>query len=188
MIKYSVKEVQDALKESGVVTSNVAVCNELRTLVIAEAAKEDGKRMSSYDTLHTLYVEYQKAKATYEEAVNYVLWLDDEFIKYANPAIDFAIQNVAHNMRGLSRNFVKWAQDNGKIAAVEEEHKDVSSVAKLASLMCGLIEDYQKAKEQADAKTTARRSKAERLAAARAAAAAAMEEAARLEAELKESK
>lgn len=187
MVKYSVKEVQDALKESGVVTSNAAVCNELRTLVIAEAVKEDGKRMSSYDTLHTLYIEYQKAKATFDDAVNYVLWLDDEFTKYANPAINFAIQNVAH-MRGLSKNFVKWAQDNGKIAAVEEEHKDVSSVAKLASLMCGLIEDYQKAKEQAEAKTTARRSKAERLAAARAAAAAAMEEAARLEAELKESK
>lgn len=54
--------------------------------------------------------------------------------------------------------------------------------------MCGMIEDYQKAKEQANAQTTVRRSKAERLAAARAAAAAAMEEAARLEAELKESK
>lgn len=187
MIKYSVKEVQDALKESDVVTSNVAVCNELRTLVIAEAAKEDGKRLSSYDTLHTLYVEYQKAKATFDDAVNYVLWLDEGFTKYANPAIAFAVQNVAH-MRGLSKNFVKWAQDNGKIATVEEEHKDVSSVAKLASIMCSLIEDYQKAKGQADAKTTARRSKAERLAAARAAAAAAMEEAARLEAELKESK
>lgn len=186
MVKYSVKEVQDALKESGVVTSNVAVCNELRTLVIAEAAKEDGKRMSSYDTLHTLYVEYQKAKATFDDAVNYVLWLDEGFTKYANPAINFAIQNVAH-LRGLSKNFVKWAQDNGKIANFEEEHKDVSSVAKLASIMADMIEDYQKAKEQADAKTTIRRSKAERLAAARAAAAA-MEEAARLEAELKESK
>lgn len=187
MVKYSVKEVQDALKESDVVTSNVAVCNELRTQVIAESAKDDDKRMSAYDSLHTLSVEYQKAKAAFENAVNYALWQDSEFAAFANTALSFAVQNIAH-MRGMSTNFVDWTHTNGKLDSLESESVDITSISKLASVMCGMIEDYQKAKEQANAKTTARRSKAERLAAARAAAAAAMAEAKRLEAELEESK
>lgn len=187
MVKYSVKEIQNVLKESNVVTSNVAVCNELRTQIIAESAKDDENRMSTYDSLHSLYVAYQKAKAAFDNAVNYALWQDEEFSTTASVALSFAIQNVAR-MRGMSTNFVKWTQDNGKIGLLESSDADVSSIAKLASIMSGLIEDYQKAKEQADAKTTARRSKAERLAAVRAAAAAAMEEAKRLEAELEESK
>lgn len=187
MFKYSVKEVQSALNQSQVVTSNVAVCYELRTQVIAESAKDDDKRMSSYDSLHSLYVAYQKAKAAFDNAVNYALWQDSEFAAFANTALSFAAQNVAH-IRGMSTNFVDWTHANGKLDSLESECIDITSIAKLASVMCGMIEDYQKAKEQADAKTTARRSKAERLAAARAAATAAMEEAARLESELKESK
>lgn len=187
MVKYSVKEIQSVLNGSNVVTSNVTVCNELRTQVLAEAAKDDDKRMSAYDSLHTLYVAYQKAKAAFDNAVNYALWQDSEFVAFANTALSFAAQNVAH-IRGMSTNFVDWTHTNGKLEALESECIDMTSIAKLASTMCGLIEDYQKAKEQANAQTTVRRSKAERLAAARAAAAAAMEEAARLEAELKESK
>lgn len=184
MIKYSVKEIQNVLNESNVVTSNVAVCNELRTQVIAESAKDDDKRMSAYDSLHSLYVAYQKAKAAFDNAVNYALWQDSEFAAFANTALSFAAQNVAH-MRGMSTNFVDWTHTNGKL---ESESVDITSIAKLASVMCGMIEDYQKAKEQANAQTSARRSKAERLAAARAAAAAAMAEAKQLEAELEESK
>lgn len=187
MVKYSVKEIQNVLNESDVVTSNVAVCTELRTQVIAESVKDDDKRMSVYDSLHSLYVAYQEAKNTFDYAVSFALWQDNDFTRYAATAIDFALQNVAH-MRGMSTNFVKWAQDNGKIDAFESENKDVASVAKLASIITDMIEDYQKAKEQADTQKAARRSKAERLAAARAAAAAAMEEAKRLEAELEESK
>lgn len=188
MIKYSVKEVQDVLKESEVVTSNADVCNELRIQVIAESAKDDDKRKPAFDSLHALYEKAQDAKKDFEKAVCYVLWQSGEtFTKYANPAIDFAAQNVAH-MRGLSKNFVKWAQDNGKLAALKEGCADVSSVAKIASLMADMIEDYQKTKEQADTQKAARRSAEERLAAKRAAAAAAMAEVERLEAELKESK
>lgn len=187
MVKYSVKEVQNVLNESNVVTSNVAVCNELRTQVIAESAKDDDKRMSAYDSLHSLYVAYQKAKAAFDNAVNYALWQDSEFAAFANTALSFAAQNVAH-MRGMSTNFVDWTHTNGKLDSLESESVDITSIAKLASVMCGMIEDYKKAKEQANAQTSARRSKAERLAAARAAAAAAMAEAKQLEAELEESK
>ncbi len=187
MVKYSVKEIQNALNVSNVVTSNVAVCNELRTQVIAESAKDDDKRMSAYDSLHTLYVAYQKAKAAFDNAVNFALWQDEEFATFANTALSFAAQNVAH-MRGMSANFAEWAHTNGKLNSFESESVDITSIAKLASIMGGLIEDYQKAKEQANAQTSARRSKAERLAAARAAAAAAMAEAKQLEAELEESK
>ena len=186
MVKYSVKEVQNVLNQSQVVISNVAVCNELRTQVITESAKDDDKRMSAYDSLHSLYVAYQKAKAAFDNAVNYALWQDSEFAAFANTALSFAVQNMSH-IRGMSTNFVNWAHTNGKLDSLESESVDITSIAKLASVMCGMIEDYQKAKEQANAQTTVRRSKAERLAAARAAAAA-MEEAARLEAELKESK
>lgn len=187
MVKYSVKEIQNVLNESNVVTSNVAVCSELRTQVIAESAKDDDKRLSSYDSLHLLYVAYQKAKAAFDDAVNFALWQDDEFTAYANTALAFAVQNVAH-ARGMSTNFVDWAHTNGKLDSLESESVDITSIAKLASVMCGMIEDYQKAKEQANVQTSARRSKAERLAAARAAAAAAMAEAKQLEAELEESK
>lgn len=187
MVKYSVKEIQGVLNQSNVVTSNVAVCNELRTQVIAEAAKDDEKRMSTYDSLHTLYVAYQNAKAAFDNAVNYALWQDNEFSMFAVPAMNFAIQNIAH-VRGMSTNFVDWTHTNGKLESLESECVDMTSIAKLASTMCSLIEDYQKAKEQADTQKASRRSKSERLAAARAAAAAAMAEAKQLEAELEESK
>ena len=70
MVKYSVKEVQGVLNQSQVVTSNVAVCNELRTQVIAESAKDDDKRMSAYDSLHTLKVAYHKAKFAFDKELN----------------------------------------------------------------------------------------------------------------------
>lgn len=187
MFKYSVKEIQNVLNGSKVVTSKTAVCNELRTQVIAESAKDDEKRKSAYDSLHTLYEAYQNAKAAFDNAVSYVLWQDKEYSECANIALSFAAQNVAH-MRGLSTNFVDWAHTNGKLEALEAESVDVSSVSKLASIMSDIVEDYQKAKEQASAQTTARRSKVQRLAELRAAAAAAMEEERRLMAELEESK
>ena len=187
MIKYSGKEIQAILNGSKVVTSNIDVCNELRLQVVAESAKADEKRLSAYDALHTLYDAYQTAKAAFDNAVSYVLWQNDEFTKNANIALEFAVQNMAHQ-RGLSANFARWIADNDKLSAIEKETKDVSSVAKLASVIGDLVEDYQKAQEQANTQKAARRSKAERWAAKRAAAAAAMAEIKQLEAELEESK
>ena len=158
------KELQDVLKASETVVNNVAVCELLNTEV-----QKDTDRPTAYDSLYSLYKEYTKAKQAYDNAVNYCLWLNDEFSGCANVAISFAVEAVAHT-RGLS-GFAKWFKTNRKINT-----PFVSSLPQLAAYMLAAVKDYEKSLKAVEDKNTERKSLQERLAAARAALAAVEEE------------
>lgn len=164
------KELQDVLKASETVVNNVAVCELLNTEVQQQAKKET-ERPTAYDSLNTLYKRYTSAKQSYDYAVNYCLWQDQEFSGCANAAISFAVEAVAHT-RGLS-GFVKWFESYGEVNA-----PFVSSLPQLAAFILAAIKDYEKSLKAVEEKKTERKSLQERLAAARAALAAVEEEAA----------
>lgn len=162
------KELQDVLKASETVVNNVAMCELLNTEVQQQAKKET-ERPTAYDSLHSLYKEYTRAKQEYDNAVNYCLWLDEEFSGCANVAISFAVESVAHT-RGLS-GFAKWFKTNREINT-----PFVSSLPQLAAYVLAAVKDYEKSLKAVEDKKTERKSLQERLAAARAALAAVEEE------------
>lgn len=166
------KELQDVLKASETVVNNVAVC-ELLTTEVQQQAKKETERPTAYDSLYSLYKEYTNAKRSYDYAVNYCLWLDEEFSGCASAAISFAVEAVAHT-RGLS-GFAKWFKANGEINT-----PFVSSLPQLAAYILTAVKDYEKSLKAVEDKKKERKSLQERLAAARAALAAVEEEAAAL--------
>ena len=158
------KELQDILKASETVINNVAVCDLLNTEVQQQAKKETA-RPTAYDSLYSLYKEYTKAKQAYDNAVNYSLWLDEEYCGCAETAISFAVEAVAHS-RGLS-GFAKWFKSYRGV-----ETPFVSSLPQLAAYILPAVKDYEKSLKAVEDKKTERKSLQERLAAARAALAA----------------
>lgn len=167
------KEMQDILKASETVVNNITVCELLNTEVQQQAKKET-ERPAAYDSLHSLYKEYTKAKKTYDDAVNHCLWLDKEFNECANVAISFAVEAVAHT-RGLS-GFAKWFKANKEINT-----PFVSSLPQLSVSILAAVKDYERSLKAVEDKKRERKSLQERLAAARAALAAVEEEAAKVD-------